>query len=103
MKIKTCAYLSLAIYSFVLYVACSKTVHPDDKDNSTITPRPTDSTINTPPTDSTYDTNNLVVNSTTCVNAPNYGDSIVYLKPKNGGDFFIDPVNNSGVNGTYFS
>ena len=103
MKIKTCAYLSLAIYSFVLYVACSKTVHSDDKDNITNTPNPNDSTINTPPTDSTFDTNNLVVNSTTCANAPNYGDSIVYLKPKKSGDFFVVPVNNNGVNGTYFS
>lgn len=107
MKINTYAYLSLAIYSFVIYIACSKTVRPDDENKlaNSIVPNPSDSTISSiaPPPDSTIDTNNLVVNSTTCPNAPNYGDSIVYIKPKNGGDFFANPVNNIGVDGTYFS
>lgn len=103
MKINTCAYLFLAIYSIVIYIACSKTVQPDDQSNSPTTPNPIDTTdsTKTPPTDSTFD--NLVVNSATCVNAPKYGDSIVYLKPKNGGDFFVSPINNVGVDGTYFS
>jgi hypothetical protein len=53
--------------------------------------------------DSTFDGNNLSVNATSCPTAPNYGDSIVYLKQKNGGDFFLDPLNNIGVQGTYLS
>ncbi len=38
-------------------------------------------------------------NATICPNAPNYGDSILYPQPKNGGDFFADPINNTGVQG----
>lgn len=102
MKINTCAYISLAIYSIVIYIACSKKVHPDDNNNIIGSSNPTDSTTNPPLTDSTFDTN-LSVNSSTCPSAPNYGDSIVYLKPKSNGDFFVVPTNNIGVDGTYLS
>jgi hypothetical protein len=93
MKNNACTYFTLAISSLLIYVACNKDVQQDDHSNVT------NPTIN----DSTFDTNNLVVNSATCANAPNYGDSIVYLKPASGGDFFVTPVNNVGVDGTYFS
>lgn len=97
MKINSSIYFSLTI-SLLIYVACNKSAQPDDTSNST---NPTDSTISI--IDSLIDTDNLAVNSSTCPNAPNYGDSIVFLKPKNGGDFFANPTNNIGVNGTYLS
>jgi hypothetical protein len=37
-----------------------------------------------------------------CLNAPNYGDTIVYLQSVNG-NHTVQPVNNSGVQGTYLS
>jgi hypothetical protein len=47
--------------------------------------------------------NTLIVNAAICPHAPNYGDSVVYTRPKNGGDFFLDPINNIGIEGTYIS
>lgn len=99
MKNNVCTYFTLAISSLLIYVACNKSAQPDENPNVTNSTDSTNSTIN----DSTFDTNNLLVNSSTCSGAPNYGDSIVYLKPKNGGDFFATPVNNVGVDGTYLS
>lgn len=94
MKNNPRTYFTLAISSLLIYVAaCNKDVQQDDNPNVT----------NPTTNDSTFDTNNLSVNSATCPNAPNYGDSIVYLKPASGGDFFVTPVNNVGVDGTYFS
>lgn len=100
-----------ALIPLVLILAfdgCSKTGHEADRSNTTNSAPTTDSSNSNNPnnvtvSDSSFDTNNLLVNSATCPNAPNYGDSIVYLKPKNGGDFFANPVNNIGVDGTYFS
>ena len=89
MKINVCIYFSLAVFSLFIYAACNKDAKQDESTGTT--------------TDSTFDTNNLSVNSSTCQGAPNYGDSIVYVKPKSGGDFFANPVNNIGVDGTYFS
>jgi hypothetical protein len=99
MKNKACIYISLALFSLLIYAACNKAVKPDDLSNVN---NPTVDSTNTI-TDSTFDTGNLTVNSSTCAGAPDYGDSIVFLKPKNGGDFFASPVNNIGVNGTYMS
>jgi hypothetical protein len=98
MKINACTYFSLAIFSLLIYAACNKGAKQDDTNSA----NPTDSTWTTI-TDSTFDTNNLSVNSSTCPNAPNYGDSIVYVKPKSSGDFIANPVNNIGVDGKYFS
>lgn len=98
MNIKACTYFSLAISFLLIYAACSKGAKQDDTNSV----NPTDSTW-TSIIDSTFDTNNLSVNSSTCPNAPNYGDSIVYVKPKNNGDFIVNPVNNIGVDGKYFS
>jgi hypothetical protein len=83
-------------------------VHPEVKDKSTVStgsPNWADSTNSTkaPLADSAFDQNNQFINSRTCPNAPNFGDSIVYLKPKTGGDFFVNPVNNIGLDGTYIS
>jgi len=100
-------YFSLMpIVSILVFAACRKSGHVNDNSNNTSTPinNSTDSTDGTLiGIDSAFDGNNLIVNSPTCPNAPDYGDSIVYLKPKSSGDFFANPVNNIGVDGTYFS
>ena len=38
-----------------------------------------------------------------CDNAPNYGDSIVFPQPTKSSDYFIYPLNNQDVSGTYLS
>jgi hypothetical protein len=99
MKSNPRIYISLVISSLLIYAACNKPVRSDDDPNVNNSTNTTDSTVN----DSTVDTNNLIVNAGTCPNAPKYGDSIVYLKPASSGDFFVTPVNNIGIDGTYFS
>jgi len=102
-------YFSLMpIISILVFAACSKIGHEDDRSNTSNSTPPTNSSESTNTTittgsDSSFNANNLLVNSATCPNSPNYGDSIVYLKPKKGGDFFVNPVNNIGVDGTYLS
>ena len=39
----------------------------------------------------------------TCDYAPSYGDSIVYPQPNGGQDYYVNPVNNGGVDGTYLA
>src|SRR5689334_11326778 len=102
MKNNTCIFVSLAISSLLIYVACSKAAKQDEPSNVNNPTNTIDSTKITG-NDSTFDTNNLSVNASTCTSAPNYGDSIVYVKPKNGGDFFANPINNIGVDGIYFA
>jgi hypothetical protein len=79
---------SSVLLPFVLllvFVACNKSDHSDADQEETAT----DTAIS--------------LTSTQCPNAPQYGDSILYLKPKAGGDFFADPINNTGIQGTYLS
>jgi hypothetical protein len=38
-----------------------------------------------------------------CDYAPNYGDSIVFPQPTTSDDYYVYPVNNQGVSGTYLS
>jgi len=47
-------------------------------------------------------TNHTNTTSNQCTNAPNYGDSILYLQPVNG-NYTVEPVNNKGVQGTYLA
>lgn len=95
MKSKPCTrFLLLSFVLLLVFFACNKGDQAGD-DTDTINPTNT--------TDSTFSGSNLSVNAGSCPAAPNYGDSIVYLKPKNGGDFFLDPLNNNGVQGTYLS
>lgn len=108
MKIYRCNYFpSLCIVILLVLAACSKVNHAADTSNTPNTPPPVNGSDSTDTTtteqDSSFNGTNLLVNSTTCLNAPSYGDSIVYLKPKAGGDFFANPVNNMGVDGTYYS
>jgi hypothetical protein len=44
----------------------------------------------------------LTAGFTKCFNAPDYGDSIIFLQPVNG-NYTIQPVNNKGVQGIYLS
>src|ERR1700712_1905032 len=38
-----------------------------------------------------------------CNNAPDYGDSIVFVQPASGNDYYVYPQSNQGVAGTYLS
>lgn len=94
MKSRSCICFPLfPIVLLLLVVACNKPEHADNDPDPSISPS----------ADSTFNGNNLPVNAATCPGAPDYGDSIVYLKPKSGGDFFAEPVNNIGVPGTYLA
>jgi hypothetical protein len=89
MKSKLCICSTLLPFVLLLViVGCHKGDHSNED----------------PEAESTDNTNiHLTFTSTTCTNAPNYGDSILYLQPKTGGDFFVSPINNTGVEGTYLS
>ncbi|HUP11146.1 MAG TPA: hypothetical protein VM187_03010, partial [Niastella sp.] len=91
MKSKLCTGSSLLMFVLLLVsVACNKADHPDSESADDVT--------NATPLTS--------LNNTTaagCPHAPDYGDSVVYLQPKNAGDFTVEPKNNTGVPGTYVS
>jgi hypothetical protein len=91
MKSKQCSGISLLPFVLLLvFVACNKSDNTDnDKAKEEV--------------EEVNNTNNLAANTTTCPNAPNYGDSILFTKPKIGGDLFVDPINNVGIQGTYLS
>jgi len=38
-----------------------------------------------------------------CNNAPDYGDSILFPQPTSSNDYYVSPVNNKGIQGTYLS
>jgi len=89
MKSKLCIRLLLLPFVLLLlFVACNKGDHSDTAD-------PVDPSTNT----NTFTT----TTNTPCANAPDYGDSILYLQPKNNGDYIVEPVNNAGKQGTYLS
>lgn len=90
---KSKLYIGSSLLPFVLLlvsVACNKgDRHSEEEDQ---------------PEEEVLNASTLLSNSTTlCPNAPNYGDTILFTQPKNGGDFFADPKNNTGVQGTYLS
>ena len=89
MKSKLCTCLQL-LPSFVLLllvlVACNKADHSDAD----------------PEVEPTFDANIFATVINQCPNAPNYGDSIIYLQPKNS-DYTVEPLNNAGINGKYLS
>lgn len=86
MKSKLYARLTLLLFaSLVVSVACNKADHSD-----------------TDPADTSGEENTFTRYSTQCPNAPDYGDSIVYLQPANG-HYTIQPINNAGIQGTYLS
>ena len=83
-KQSTCSVLLPFVLPLV-FVACNKADHSDADQGEAAT-----------------DTNTHLTTSTPCPNAPNYGDSIIYLQPVSG-QYTVSPVNNSGVQGTYLS
>jgi hypothetical protein len=98
MKSKPCNCLPLlSIVLLLVFAACNKggrsdaETEPDAPDTKTGL---IDTVTNTIP---------LSGNITPCPNAPNYGDSIIFTKPRTSGDVFVEPANNVGVQGTYLS
>jgi hypothetical protein len=94
MKSKSCSR-RISWLPFVLLlviVACNKTDNTDNGDPEKVKE---EEIVNGTPLSGNP--------STTCTNAPNYGDSIVFSKPRTGGDIFVEPINNTGIQGTYLS
>lgn len=86
MKSKLYTRFTLLPFAFlVVSVACNKADHSD-----------------TDQADTSNEVNTFSTNSTPCPNAPNYGDSILYLQPTNG-QHTVQPINNNGIQGTYLS
>jgi hypothetical protein len=90
---KSKLYTGFSLLSFVLLlvaIACNKageqTENEDQANDEKVTVEPLP-----------------IANLTSCPNAPNYGDSILFTKPKTAGDIFAEPVNNTDVEGTYLS
>src|SRR5687768_668352 len=83
-KQSTCSLL-LPFVLLLVFVACNKADHSD-----------------TGQAETTIDTNSLSTRATSCPNAPDYGDSIIFLQPATG-QYTVNPVNNSGIQGTYLS
>ena len=91
MKNKLCTGLTLLTFLLLLvFVACNKADEQSDNEAPTKEEAITPDVVLTTPT--------LI-----CPNAPNYGDTILFTKPKTGGDFFADPTNNQDVQGVYLS
>jgi hypothetical protein len=90
---KSKLYIGSSLLPFVLllvFVACNKGDRHSEEDDQ--------------PEEEVLNAGTQLSNSTTlCSNAPNYGDSIVFPQPRIGGDFFVTPINNTGVTGTYLS
>lgn len=93
MKSKPCNCLPLLSFVLLLvFAACNKGGHSDAETEP-----------GTEETELSTSTNPLSANAAQCSNAPNYGDTIIFTKPRTSGDIFVEPVNNIGVQGTYLS
>ncbi|WP_205509884.1 hypothetical protein [Longitalea arenae] len=105
MKSKLCiSFPLLPFVLLILFVACKKGNHSDANTGTDPVETGVDSSITKIDSTGLSAGNNLlIVNAPQCPNAPNYGDSIVFTKPRNGGDKFVEPLNNAGVQGTYLS
>lgn len=89
MKSKLCICLLLLPFVLLLVsIACNKAQKPSDDET-------TPGELN--------NTNTNFQSNTTCPNAPNYGDSIIYIQAKTNGNYTVTPLNNTGVPGTYLS
>jgi hypothetical protein len=87
----------ILLTTILLAAACKKSVEqPSQISNpGPILPKDTTSSLPAIP----YPTNP----TPECSNAPDYGDSIVYPQPPTSGDYYVTPINNQGVDGTYLS
>lgn len=96
MKSRLCTCLLLSSFALLLvFAACSKANR-----SATDTATNTHPLVDSPFSETAAPT--LPTNPNQCPNAPNYGDSIIYLQPVNG-QYTVSPVNNSGISGTYLS
>ena len=86
--------LSVAI---ICAISCKKTAEPANSNQSAnlTTDTSTSTDLSKPPYPVTVPPE--------CNYAPDYGDSIVFPQPTNSNDFYVYPVNNQGVQGTYLS
>src|SRR6516164_2305732 len=89
---------SLILLTAIFFaVACKKSVEQPDQNQNPGSISPNDTTLSSPvipyPTNPTPE----------CSNAPDYGDSIVYPQPRTSGDYYVMPVNNQGIDGTYLA
>jgi len=86
MKSKLCiCFLLLPLVLLFVFNACNK-ARPSEEESSP----------------DTSNTNISFQPNTTCPNAPNYGDSILYIQPTTG-HYTVSPLNNTTVQGTYLS
>ncbi|OQP59975.1 hypothetical protein A3860_35630 [Niastella vici] len=88
-KLSYCSTLLPFVLLFA-FVACNKADHTDPAVEESVDTSTTNTTL-------------LTSTTTSCLYAPNYGDSILYKKPTQSGDFFVAPLNNSGIDGTWLS
>ena len=87
----------ILLTAILLAAACRKSIEQPSPTPDPPTNHQNDSTLNLPVIP-------YPVNPTPeCGYAPDYGDSIVYPQPSGSGHYFVNPVNNQGVDGTYLS
>lgn len=92
MKSRLCTCLLLSSFAlFLVFAACSKANRSG-----------TDPESNTDPLVDSPIKGNTAPAVNQCPNAPDYGDSILYLQPVNG-QYMVSPLNNTGITGTYLS
>jgi len=86
----------LIVSVIVLFIfSCKKTIEPADTNSTNLSTDTTTALTSAVP---------FPVNpSLDCDDAPNYGDSVLTSPPGSAGDFYVHPVNNSGLKGTYLS
>lgn len=84
-KLCTCSPLLPLFVLLLVVAACNKADRSDADAAETV-----------------VDPNTVETHITQCPNAPDYGDSIVYLQPVNG-QYMVSPLNNDSVQGTYFA
>ena len=87
----------ILLTTILLAAACKKSIEQPNTNPNPVTNPSKDTTLNLLvipyPTNPTPE----------CSNAPDYGDSIVYPQPPSSGDYYVNPLNNQGVGGTYLS
>jgi hypothetical protein len=95
LKKGSCILLSI----FLCAIACKKSAEPSNPEISgVITHDSTQVTTQVPPP-VPYPVNPVQE----CSYAPDYGDSVIYPQPATNGDYYANPQNNQGIQGTYLS
>lgn len=92
---KGCILLSF----FLCAIACKKSAEPSNSDSSGIITHDSTQVTTQEPPPVPYPVNPVQE----CSNAPDYGDSVIYPQPATNGDYYANPQNNQGIQGTYLS